>query len=285
MVPNTNSALFLLFMVNAVFCRPHANSIYKLTYEPTYNKVYDEEYVERYNYKYPHRDLTASRVRLEAHNIAHYVANEAAQKAVREAYQQRQYEINNPTTTIPFCDLNKTDKCFFQFFEDTITQSTTTTQELPTTTTTQELPTTTTTQELPTTTTTQEPPTTTKIPLSIRKTEVAYLLDYKWAKYRQKRKYHPRKDYLRKNLYNNPNMPKQDYIDLPHKPSCHFYLDNQNTHELLCVECSWPSKCTGKDGSRVVYPDKHRGRWTKKAEVDNCKCNKLLIDTTNYIFI
>ena len=117
------------------------------------------------------------------------------------------------------------------------------------------------------------------------------LIKEPWAVYRELPEYQLHTDPLRKNLVANVDMEEKT-------TSCHYYgvmsMDpcygyDHIEHSMICVECTGPSDCTGKDAHhfRLITIDAHptcRGRWKKVWEKNTCTgCDRGA--RNNYIFI
>ena len=77
-------------------------------------------------------------------------------------------------------------------------------------------------------------------------TEVALIMEHKWAMYRNLPRYNIHRDPLRKNLTHGEPPPSPS--------SCHYCLIKESfengplANSVICVECSYPSSCPGKHG-------------------------------------
>ena len=117
------------------------------------------------------------------------------------------------------------------------------------------------------------------------------LLKEPWAAYRELPEYQLHTDPLRKNLMANIDTEEKEtschYYGVMSMDPCHGYGDIE--HSMICVECSEPSNCNGKDAHhfRLITNDAHptcRGRWKKVWEKNTCtECDRGA--GNNFIFI
>ena len=111
----------------------------------------------------------------------------------------------------------------------------------------------------------------------------AVILDHKFAKYRDLPQFNIDQDPLRKNLGHEETKTPS---------SCYYYKVEKacsDTEEPLaktiaCVQCSYPSKCLGKNGdSFTPLLSKCVGRWSSIGnDKNNCTCDLL---SGNYVFV
>ena len=112
--------------------------------------------------------------------------------------------------------------------------------------------------------------------------EAAMILKYRWAKFRNLPRFNIDQDPIRRNLRHgvSPTPP----------PSCHFYLIDKSCRtgpierSVVCVECSRPSHCQGKNSDHfsLVLQQGRRGHWTPIGHQTICRCDLV---NGNYIFI
>lgn len=114
--------------------------------------------------------------------------------------------------------------------------------------------------------------------------EAAIILEHRWAKFRNLPRFNINQDPIRKNLRHgvSPTPP----------PSCHYYLIDEPCRSgagpiersVVCVECSRPSHCQGKNSDHfsLVLQQGCRGHWTPIGHQKSCSCDLV---NGNYIFI
>ena len=112
----------------------------------------------------------------------------------------------------------------------------------------------------------------------------AMILEHRWAKFRNLPQFNIDQDPIRKNLGHGALQKPPS--------SCYYYLIDKSCpsgagpieKSLVCVECSSPSLCQGKNSAyfSLLLREGCRGRWTLIGDQKSCSCD---ITGQNYIFV